>query len=978
MNIKNMFLWLFTVLVIQLQGQSSMTLKVYGNCGMCQDRIENIAKDVIGVNTATWDDSEQLLTITYQESLFTEMDLHQELVAVGHDTDKMKATDEVYENLHGCCKYDRPDSTTGGIADNVEEDIGNTVYNAAGDGLTMKVYGICGMCKDRIEKTAKNVLGVTSALWNEESQMVTITFQEGLFTEMDLHQELTAVGHDTDKMKATDEVYENMHGCCKYDRPQYTSSKSDEGADQAESDRDNGNLVVSKGQTIHGDHVHEANEVAGMIYEKTAEGDLQPLVAANIYWANTIEGTTTDIDGHFVMLKNNESSKLVVSYIGYVSDTIDMSGQSLVAITLLSNHILDEVNISYEKRATEVSFINPIKTQTITQKELCKAACCSLSESFETSPAIDVSFTDAVTGTRKIEMLGLAGPYVQIMRENMPYIRGLSAVSGLSYTPGPWIESMQLNLGTGSVVNGPESMTGQINVEIKKPETSEKLYVNLFANRAGRLEANANTYFNVNDKWSTALLAHGSTMDNSIDRNDDGFYDTPLRDQLLLMNRWKYVGSNGVRLQFGGKYSTVGSTAGQLPMASQQKLWQAQSDNNKIELWTKLGKVWEGDPFKSVGWQTSFVLHDLTSSYGDKAYDAQQTSLYSNLIFMNAINGNPKHKYKTGLSIQYDDITEDIFVQENSYEREEVMPGAFVEYTYLPSDKWSLVLGLRGDYHNSYGAFVTPRLHLRYAPQDKLAIRLAAGRGQRTASIFAENLGLFATNRTILIDNMDNGNPYGLNAEVAWNTGLNVTKEFDIAGMTTVLGFDYYYTWFDQQVVVDWDQSPNILSFSTLQGNSDAHSIQVQADIEIAEGLEFRTAYRYNEVNTLYALGSMQKPLTSRHRAFANLAWEIGKGWSWDGTYNWQGSKRIPITSSNPTEFQRPVNSPSFTMFNTQMTKTFGKALDIYLGAENLFDTRQEDPIIGAANPYGQFFDGSLVWGPVFGRNIYIGLRWKM
>jgi len=345
---------------------------------------------------------------------------------------------------------------------------------------------------------------------------------------------------------------------------------------------------------------------------------------------------------------------------------------------------------------------------------------------------------------------------------------------------------------------------------------------------------------------------------------------------------------------------------------------------------------------------------------------------------MNAINGNPKHKYKTGLSIQYDDITEDIFVQENSYEREEVMPGAFVEYTYLPSDKWSLVLGLRGDYHNSYGAFVTPRLHLRYAPQDKLAIRLAAGRGQRTASIFAENLGLFATNRTILIDNMDNGNPYGLNAEVAWNTGLNVTKEFDIAGMTTVLGFDYYYTWFDQQVVVDWDQSPNILSFSTLQGNSDAHSIQVQADIEIAEGLEFRTAYRYNEVNTLYALGSMQKPLTSRHRAFANLAWEIGKGWSWDGTYNWQGSKRIPITSSNPTEFQRPVNSPSFTMFNTQMTKTFGKALDIYLGAENLFDTRQEDPIIGAANPYGQFFDGSLVWGPVFGRNIYIGLRWKM
>jgi len=781
-------------------------------------------------------------------------------------------------------------------------------------------------------------------------------------------------------VKATDDVYENLHSCCKYDRPSDSAAANgNNSADGAVAQPDEtGPQFVLTDKVQHGDHYHNANEVAGMIYEKTADGDLQPLIGANIHWAGTSSGSVTDIDGHFDLPRIATNEQLVISYIGYQNDTIDMTGQSLIAVTLLSNHIMDEVNITHKRRATEVSFINPIKTQNITQKELCKAACCSLSESFETSPAIDVSFTDAVTGTRKIEMLGLAGPYVQIMRENMPYIRGLSAVAGLSYTPGPWIESMQLNLGTGSVVNGPESMTGQINVEIKKPETSERFYLNLFANMMGRFEANANTYVDVNQKWSTALIAHGAVMDNSIDNNDDGFYDTPLRDELMLMNRWKYVGDNGVRFQFGGKYTNVNTEAGQLQKLDQVPLWLAQSNNEKVELWTKLGKVWKGDPFKSVGWQTSFVDHNMTSSYGFRGYDGRQTSLYSNLIFMNAINSDPKHQYKVGASIQYDDVAETVFDNEQPWERTEVMPGAFAEYSYLPNDKWTLVLGLRADYHNLYGAFATPRLHLRYAPQDKLAFRVAAGRGQRTASIYAENLGLFASNRTVAPRLTDTDLPYGLDAEVAWNVGANVTKEFSMLGMNTVVGLDYYYTYFEQQVVVDWDVSARLIDFYNLQGNSYAHSIQMQADIQLTDGIELRTAYRYNDVNTLYQVGELEKPLLSRHRAFVNLAVEMGKGWSWDGTFNWQGSKRLPTTADNPVEFQLEERSPSFTVVTTQLTKKIGTAIDIYLGAENLLNTRQLDPILSADNPYSPYFDGSMVWGPVFGRNVYIGLRWRL
>lgn len=981
MNIRRSVLALLLMAATALTGQS-IKIKVYGACGMCQDRIETTAKDVIGVNTATWDEKTQLLAVSYQEGLFTEMDLHEELAAVGHDTDKVKATDEVYEKLHSCCKYDRPSSGDTGAANpyNVVFPMGEPEYGPITSPHTLTVYGTCGMCKDRIEATAKNVLGINTATWDEDTQKLTITFDENLFEEKALHEELTAVGHDTDKIRATDEIYENLHSCCKYDRPGSGEVDHDHDGDghpdHAPGEGHEGTEVIEK--ILHEDHYHAPNEVAGMIYEKTADGELLPLIGANVYWAGTADGSTTDADGHFDIVRSDESSQLVISYIGYLTDTIDMTGQSLVAVTMLNNHIMDEVNISYKRKATEISFIDPIKTQNITQKELCKAACCSLSESFETSPAIDVSFTDAVTGTRKIEMLGLAGPYVQIMRENMPYIRGLSAVAGLAHTPGPWIESMQLNLGTGSVVNGPESMTGQINIEIKKPETSEKLYLNLFGNMAGRFETNANTYFDIGDKWSTAIIGHASMMNTSIDQNDDGFFDMPLRDQALIMNRWRYVGDNGIRVQLGGKYTTASSTAGQLDRPDQSILWRGDFDDEKIELWTKVGKVWEGNPFRSVGWQTSFSNHTMNSSYGLNPYNAEQTSLYSNLILMDAINGDPKHKYKVGASIQYDNIGEEVFAVEQPLERNEVMPGAFAEYTYLPSDKWTVVLGLRGDYHNNYGAFATPRVHIRYAPQDKLALRVAAGRGQRTASIFAENLGLFATNRSVQVLESREGTPYGLGPEIGWNMGGNATKEFSLAGMTTVLGIDYYYTWFEQQVVVDWDVSPRTIAFYNLEGNSSAHSLQVQADIEVAEGVDFRTAYRYNDVNTLYLAGELQKPLVSRHRAFANLAVEFGKGWSWDGTLNWQGSKRLPTTEGNPAEFQRPDASPSFTIFNTQLTKTFGKSFDIYLGAENLFNTRQLDPIIGADNPYGQFFDGSLVWGPIFGRNMYLGLRWRM
>ncbi|MFT6783147.1 MAG: outer membrane receptor for ferrienterochelin and colicins [Saprospiraceae bacterium] len=853
--------------------------------------------------------------------------------------------------------------------------------------LKMKVYGICGMCQDRIETAAKSIIGVTDANWEMAEDELTVQFQEGLFQELELHQHLASVGHDTDKVKATAEVYNNLHGCCKYrDDSEYDLQEGDDhnldvGEEEEEEEEENKDDL---GGNANAEVDHSAHAISGMVYEMSVTGELEPLIGAYIYLANTASGTSTDVDGYFTFKKPNDKideDLLVVSYLGYENDTINMQGNKTVSITMKSSLVLDAIEVVHKRKSTQVSFIDPIKSLKIGQKELCKAACCNLSESFETTPSVDAISTDAITGTRKIEMLGLAGPYVQVTRENMPFIRGLAASNGFSYTPGTWVESIQLNMGAGSVVNGPESMTGQINVEIKKPELSEKLFLNLYANMAQRIEANLDQAFKINDKWSTGYLLHGNYQNQFQDRNNDGFQDMPDNTQFIAMNRWKYNSGQGKFAQFGIKGTYIDKSSGQGDLSTidapiTTSPWRADFLTERLEGWAKIGKVFEDKPYASYGLQLSASYHNQEASFGDRPYNAQQTSLYANYIYQTIIT-DTKHQIKYGASYQFDDISED--VKTYQFDREEHLIGAFSEYQFVPNDKYTLVLGLRGDYHNNFGFFVTPRIHMKYNPNETTSWRIAAGRGQRTATIFSENIGLFASNRSIIIDNDSNSDaPYGLNAEISYNAGINFTKEIMINQRSAVFGIDYYYTTFDQQVVIDYDMNPQEVQFYNLNGRSYSHSIQSQIDIELLDGFDVRLAYRYNNPKTDFKSGSDVRPLVAKQRAFFNLAYETESKWSFDLTGNWISTKRIPSTQSNPEEYRINTESPAYFTFNGQVSKKMGSSVDVYVGGENLLDYRQENAIIQFDNPWGEYFDSSLVWGPVQGRVVYIGMRYRM
>lgn len=810
--------------------------------------------------------------------------------------------------------------------------------------VSIPVSGACGMCKERIEGIAKSTIGVVKAKYSIENQTLILEV-EPLFQKKELNDALLKAGHDNDGLVATDEAYEALHSCCKY----RTAPEND-----------------PFGSTL-----------TGGVYEKSKDGQEIPLIGASVFWQGSTNGTVTNMMGEFEIPSAEKGSTLIISYVGYAPDTIVVSESGYLKIVLEESVVLDAVEITHRKRTTEVSFLDPIKVQSITQKEMLKAACCNLAESFDTTPAVDASVTDAITGTRKIEMLGLAGPYVQITRENMPDIRGLSALYGLAYTPGPWVEGMQLNMGAGSVVNGFESITGQINVELRKPCHGDLFFLNGYANQAGRFEFNSFSKTKLSDSWSTSNLLHVSTRAWRLDNNEDGFMDNPITKQLGLVNRWKYTNGAGHEAQVGFKVSYLDNLSGQMDFfpndSDRTKVWGSNVNTTRVEVWAKNGYVDLDKPYRTLGFQFSGAYHLQDGIFGVRPYDATQKSLYFNSIYQDII-GNTDHQVRTGLSVQWDGYNEELL--DTVFNRNEIVPGVYGEYTYKGSDKFTFLAGLRADYHNNFGFFLTPRMNVRYAPAETTVFRLSAGRGQRTASIFSENAGIFATARNIRVRGGNADTPYGLDAEVAWNFGFSVTQEFTLWGMNWMFALDANRVEFVNQIVVDME-NPREIVFYNLQGQSYANSIQGQFDIQVTKWLDLRLAYRYNDVKTTYGETLLQRPLNSPHRAFANLAVNFGKGWKWDYTINRMSESRLPSTEANLPQFRIDSQSPAYFLSNTQVNKESGR-FEWYVGVENLFDFHLHNPIIAANQPFSQYFDGSLVWGPIMGRNIYVGFRYNL
>jgi outer membrane receptor protein involved in Fe transport len=724
--------------------------------------------------------------------------------------------------------------------------------------------------------------------------------------------------------------------------------------------------------------------VRGVVMEEKQDGSLLPLEFVQVYWLKSQENTITDSTGYFfIPFSTQADDQLAFRYLGYEPDTVKVeSGQYVSVLFKEQNTLLGEVVVAHHRRTTEISFLDPLQLQNISKEELFKAACCNLSESFETNATVDVSFTDAVTGAKEIQMLGLSGKYSLLSQEQMPGVRGIAIPYGLLYTPGAWIESIQVSKGAGSVLQGYESMTGQINVELKKPTNEEKLLLNGYFNEAYRTEVNLFTRAQVSPMFSTALLGHYSLYPEKHDRNEDGFADMPEGSLITLANRWDYHNNkSGLEGQLHVQWLKDTKEGGHAAHgADVPGHYNADIEGDRLAAMLKVGYLFPKKRYNSIGSQWGYTQQLQSASIGNHIYDAEQTSLYGNWLYQ-SIFSDTRHKYVTGLSFRYDKYDERFGPYQEDFR--EIVPGAFFEYTYLPHERMTFVAGVRVDDHNLYGLLFNPRLHLRYAPSDASVFRVSVGKGNRTSLPVAENLGLLASSRQWKFDGDDaSAFPYGLNMEEAWNFGASFTHEFTIDYRSGLLAIDFFHTRFTDRTVIDMDISPQQLWVYNLDGESFAHTFQVEAQYEIFKRLDAKVAYKWQDSKITYRDAGLRKQIfTPSSRFFANLSYVSSvatyKGhWRVNVTGHLTGAQRIPDTDSNPAQFQLPAQSPSYWLFNGQLTRVFNKNFELYAGVENIGNYKQSPVIVDAENPYGQYFDSGMIWGPIFGREWYVGFRY--
>ncbi|QDK79357.1 TonB-dependent receptor [Spirosoma sp. KCTC 42546] len=704
-----------------------------------------------------------------------------------------------------------------------------------------------------------------------------------------------------------------------------------------------------------------------------------PLVGATVQWVNTSVGTITDAEGHFQLSLQPAYTRLIVSYVGYQTDTLTVTNPTgAVTVTLRSTRTLQEVTVS--GAPGQLDRINPIQTEFINQRTLAKAACCNLSESFETNASVSVSYSDAVTGSKQIQFLGLGGQYVQTNVENIPTVRGLATTFGLNYIPGTWITSIDVGKGAGSVVNGYESMSGQMNVELQKPDDKQTLFINAYANSFGRIEGNVNWSKALSKKWSMGVLGHASTLRTEIDQNNDGFRDLPLYTQINAINRYKYT-SDRYMAQFGIKVLYEDRDGGQLSKFGASR-YSFLNTTKRLEFFSKTAKLYPEKPYKGLGLILNGVHHEQTAHFGFAPYEGQQQTFYANLIYQSII-GTTNNSFKAGLSYLLDDYREQYRAIGTA--RTESVPGAFVEYTYTYPEKLTLVLGGRLDFHNLFGTQFTPRAHLKYNLSQAITVRASAGRGFRAANPFAENFGYLVSSRAVFLNK-------ALQAESSWNYGLSITNDFELLGKKASFVVDYHRTDFQNQLIVDIEH-PGELYFYNLtdsgnKGRSFANSFQAELNVQPAKRFEVKAAYRFFDVEQ--SMGGpfgeerlLPKMMVSRDRILLNAGYALPfDKWKFDATLQWNGPRRIPYLREGyvhssyqnmPTE-----EAPGFYNLNAQVSRAFRSGWEIYLGGENLTGFRQLNPIVAANDPFGARFDaGSQVWGPITGRMVYVGFRFK-
>ena len=708
-----------------------------------------------------------------------------------------------------------------------------------------------------------------------------------------------------------------------------------------------------------------------------------------------------------VMMTAICASAQVVDQNGQVVDTTSIYGERADS--------LEAAVFTTRQAGNYLSKMKEVRTEVISAAGLCKMACCNLAESFENSASVTVGYSDAVTGARQIRLLGLSGVYTQMLDENRPVMRGLSAPFGLSYVPGQWLESIQIAKGASSVINGVESMTGQINMEHRKPTDEKPLFINAAVMSDSKVDFNIASSLQMGYKWSTVILGHVSGNIKPHDMNNDSFLDDPMMLQFNLANRWLYQADNGVQVRFGVRALQDSRLGGQIMKgmhgenafydkdtyqfgprtADKVYPWGSDIMNRSMNGYLKVGIPLSEDNSQNIAFVGDYSYQDMDSYFGSTKYIADQHSLFGNFLYQNEINES--HKFTLGMSATYDRYMEDfrrfVALQDVSDNGLTMMAigGFFGEYTYHAGDKFSAIAGLRQDFYKKSGNKIvgkfSPRVTLKYMPIEEVVIRANGGRGVRYATPLIDNIGVFSTGKAFV----GAFNEHIL--EDAWTFGGNVTYYLPFGSSSnTYLSFDYFRTQFAQQMIVDYEHLTNAIDFYALDGNrSYTDNYQLDFSVDPVERFNITVTCRYtNAMIELAGQGLVEKPMTSRFKGVLNMQYATNLNkWIFDFTASLNGSCRVynfmaDLKDASGNLIYKDGRTPVYPLLYGQVTRRF-KGWDVYAGVENLTNFRQKDVILGYQRndaghviPEQPSFDASCIWGPLMGFKAHVGFRFTL
>ncbi|MEO0731199.1 MAG: TonB-dependent receptor [Bacteroidota bacterium] len=705
------------------------------------------------------------------------------------------------------------------------------------------------------------------------------------------------------------------------------------------------------------------------------------MTGATVQWLPDGPGTTVDADGKFI-LPASDLQRFRITFLGYVPREFHRDSLQLpLRVTLYADEVaLTQVQVSARDNGSSASLLQTHNIESISSKELRKAPCCSLAESFENSPVVDLAYGDPLTGRREIQLLGLSGRYAELTLEKRPLLDGLASPYALDLIPGPWASGLQLSKGAPSLAASAQGIAGAINTELIKPTDGPDLFVNAFTHSQGRGELNVLTNHQLGKTlWAGASL-HGSLTENDHDHDFDRFKDMPDRRTGVGLLRLFRKGEDNWEGQWNLLVARDRRSAGQQGVHDhgQPTLdpYLIEQDNRRVEAWGKTGYFGFAKSHQSLGIIYSGSYHRLNNVYGRKVHRGEQRSAYLNALYHTRI-ANEAHQLALGLTARIDDFTESLAGRD--FSRSENTVGAFGEYTWF--GPLTAIVALRVDRHNLGGLQASPRLNLKYSPTENTALRASIGRGWRSPNLLVDNLNWLPSSRTVQTTTETGDNPGFLGLETAWNYGVNFTQNLDVNGRPLQLVFDAFRTEFQNQIVLDAEQDITSLRLYQLDGVSRANTLLLSANYEVLPLIDVKLAYKYADVQQTYATNGLREvPLTPRHRALVTLGYD-GRRIKAHVNYQWVGPQRLIDFDRIPESvfLPHPQRSPAFGLLHAQLTYVVNSHLEVYGGGENLTNRTQRDAIIGAWEPFdGAYFDASQVYQPLIQRRLFLGMRYTL